>query len=400
MLFRYRFPFWMYAQPALEQPLVVFQSDDWCGDCGSLDPAPRWDRAGASARNWCYDGAESADDIDALARVLQSRADGAGRHPVFTLNLILSKPDYRAIRQSAFESYKACPVSGDTPALHAIRLHAAAERPVLEPALHGLEHVNPVRWLQELRRGARALRAHFDAEVMPSPALVAGVPGLGAACADDVVDPALRVDRPAQRLGEAITLFEHLFGRPPGGFVAPNHCWDAEIEAMLAARGVRYIQAAHVHYRSSVDAANGAFESHPMGAKGLLQYQSRTVNFEPVLRQDALVSAVARSVCLLERGIPVVINTHRINYSGAHGVDRRDYALGCLEQLLAALLAAVPALRFVSSNDLYLALDALADAGAAATLGRRRKARIRTLVQDIAIVTLAPRRFHTAMTAL
>lgn len=367
---RFRLPLSLAAEPHFDLPIVVLQSDDWgqpsVGDRATLERL--WpDAAAAAAAPWSFDARESVSDIEALADTLVRQRDRRGRAACMTLNWIVCEPDYGAIEASAFGAYRTRPLADTSGARAAAQ--AAALYGCFEQALHGAEHVAPSRWLSLLRAGTLPLRRFFDAQVMPPPALIGHYPGLGAAYLPAPEQGVADVDPPAVRLPQALAAFESLFGRRATGFVAPNHAWDDLVETVLAGGGIRFFQACHVCYPDwdAVEAGRWTCRRAGPARTAPLWYQTRSVDFEPALRPAEAGAAIARACLLAQRGIPVVVNTHRLNYAGGMGGARAEAARQQLGCMLRALLKVRPDLLFLSSSEFDEALR-----GSSAAVQRRR----------------------------
>jgi len=345
-------------QPHFDRPIVVFQSDDWGHTCvrSRTHLEAIWSEARVSAiEPWACDAQESVADIESLAEVLTGFKDCDGCSPCFTLNFIVHEPAYELIEESGFTRYDSRPhVQADV--VSAVR-ELAQRSGVLEPALHGAEHIAPAQWLARLRSGDPQLRAFFDQRAMPPPALIARHPGLGAAyLSDDDAD--VSVAPPPKRIEGAANTFERLFGERPRGFVAPNHAWEPSLEDTLGGCGVEYLQAAHHQYHSRAAFESGKWYRHQAGARGRagLRYQTRTVDFEPAVHPDAIAAAMQRACLLVERGIPVVINSHRVNYvRGIHSAAAAR-SLELLKDFIRALINVRSDICFETSASLDKAL--------------------------------------------
>jgi hypothetical protein len=358
VIHRLNLPLELVRQPHFDRAIVVFQSDDWGHSCvpSRTRLEAIWSAARASViEPWACDAQESLGDIEALGRVLAGFKDCDGCSPCFTLNFIVHEPAYELIEKSGFTRYDSRPhVQADVAS--SVRMLTQRFR-VFEPALHGAEHIEPGQWLAHLRSGDRPLRAFFDQRAMPPPALVARYRGLGAAYLS-VDDAGTAVAPPWKRIEGAAHTFERLFGERPRGFVAPNHAWEPKLEEVLGGCGVDYLQAAHYHYRSRAAFESGTPSRHRAGARGRagLRYQTRTVDFEPAVRPDAVAHATQRACLLAERGIPVVVNSHRINY--VRGIDEGAAArsLDLLQDFIRALTNVRPDICFETSASLDKAL--------------------------------------------
>jgi hypothetical protein len=349
---RFRLARWLAGQSHFNVPLVTVQSDDW-GHLSGGDPQTLSRLLGSSDAGrggWMADGAETADDLAALAAVLQPLRDGAGRSPCITMNCIVGEADHEVIEASSFERYATRPSS----VLPALRQAATdpATAALFDVQLHGAEHVAPGVWLHLLRQGDATLRRFFDARTMPPPGLIARHPGLGAACLPTPLDSP-HTPPPGVRLAGAVAMFQALFGRPPTGFVAPNHAWDDATEAQLERLGLRYLQACHVQYATFSDICAGrwAVRRSAASAASNLWHQTRTIDFEPAVRPGDCAAAIRLARLLTSRAIPVVINTHRGNYVHRAGRERAENARLQLANLLRAMLDCRPDLRFVTSSD-------------------------------------------------
>ena len=379
MIYRLREPLALAAEPHFDRALVVIQSDDWGQPCATdratLERA--WPAAAApDAPPWALDTRESADDVRALAEQLAQHRDARGRPACATLNLIVRRPNFDAIASAGFAHYCSLRLG---PADAAFAAALEGERAgTYELALHGGEHVAPARWLRLLREGDATLRAFFDVGVMPPPALISCHPGLGAAClaCPDEAEP----DDRLQRLRDALDSFAALCGRPATGFVAPNHAWDDAVETTLAQAGVRHLQASHVCYGNWALAEQGAWTARAVGpaAHAPLWYQTRSIDFEPAVRPADCAAAIVRACLLARRGIPVVINTHRINYASGIHPGRAAASRQALGRLIRALCAARPDLWFLSSGEFDAVLRGQGDGPR-----RLRLAPLRGLALDV-----------------
>lgn len=343
---RFRLPLALLREAHYATPVVVLQSDDWGQPCARSGAELReiWPTADSDAP-WLADAAEAPQDVQALAQVLRRHVDARGRAATMTLNFIVHEPDYEAIAASGFTAYMYHPIVSDG-AVAAVR--QAAD--VLPAELHGGEHVAPHAWLAALRDGLPWLRRFFDAQRMPPPGLIATLPGLGAPY---LASPGADATERLRRLEAALATFRGLFGRAAQGFVAPNHAWDADVEEELARAGVRYLQAAQHQYATWPAVCAGHWVGLRSGPAAVspLWYQARNLDFEPVVHPDAVDAAIAHACLLLQRGIPVVVNTHRINYAAAIRPRCASDALAALDRLLGRLRATRPDLLFLDSAE-------------------------------------------------
>jgi hypothetical protein len=385
MIDRYRLPFRLAAEPHFNVPVVIIQSDDWGHACvESRDQHERILRAGVDTSNaWSEDAFEGDADVTGLAALLREFRDASGRSARLTLNFIVARPDFEAIEASDFRAYRSTPIrlAGGI----AVAMHAKDSDAVFEVQLHGAEHIAPARWLRLLRAGAPDVSAYFAARAMPPPGVVARHPGLGAAYLPCPDANGSGVPGPEERLLGSIRIFASLFSRKAQGFVPPNHAWDGSLDHLLYREGVRHLQACHIRYPTFAAAESGQWRALRSGAErgNDLWRQTRNVEFEPVVRPDHVDAAIARACLLVERGIPAVINTHRINYVGAIRSERAACGRERLGDLLSALVRTRDDVRFLGSAEFDAVLR-----GAHPDIRRRPIAGVRSLPTDVARATL------------
>jgi hypothetical protein len=149
--------------------------------------------------------------------------------------------------------------------------------------------------------------------------------------------------------------------------------WDGSLDHVLLSEGVRHQQACHVRYPTFEAAESGrrrALRAGPERRSGLWR-QMRNVEFEPVVRPDQVDAAIARACLLVKRAIPLVINTHRINYTGALGPEGAAHGRRRLGDLLSAVLATREDVHFPGSAEFQLPSAARIRHTAPATAGGR-----------------------------
>jgi hypothetical protein len=326
---------------------VVFESDDWGmerRDCsrvvGRFGPVSDWAR----------EEMETEADVRALRAVLLRHRDGAGRHPVFTANVVVANPDFDAIEASGFSDYHDVPLARAHPALVAAYREAAA-RGVWLAQHHGRSHLSAAAWLADLRAGEPRALELFRARCPGGLSLLRDEdPRYNSEYA--AFHPAtgewLGVDPRFVEVG--LDSFAELFGFRSRSTIPPHYCFPDEIEATWAEAGVRFVQGCS---RRMVPEGGGwrARPSAPghVGASGCI-HLVRTVRFDPrpASPEDRhWRGALAAALACRDRGEPVVVDTHRINYTAPW----RDGALAELDQLLGALTAGAP-VRFLTTPEL------------------------------------------------
>lgn len=315
----------LWREPVFRRPVLVLESDDW------------------GAGPVCQAGA-----LGAIADVLGRHRDGAGRHPVFSLALVLAVPDGDAIRASGRYARVCLDDARLQPVLDALR--AGASREVFALQLHGMEHFWPPTlmaspddavqaWLRQPPPGAtESLPAHLqsrwvDARRLPSAAHAVG----------DI----------ETAVAEEVDAFARIVGAAPVVVVPPTFVWTRAVERAWARQGLRCVVTPGWRYTAR-DAAGGACgDQGPIAngdRDGDLVYTARCDYFEPLRGRDAAHALRALALAAAQ-GRPCVLENHRDNFIVADP-QLRGRHLAELDALCRGALAALPALRFLSTAEL------------------------------------------------
>ena len=137
-----------------DKHILVFESDDW-GMCGIRDQEglDALDNNGYSSKkiNRAYYTLETAEDIEKLYAVLLNHKDSLGNHPVFTMNFVLTNPDFKKISDSQFKEYFYIKLSDGLPDLWKRRnlfktYLKGINLGIVYPGYHGKNHINHNTW--------------------------------------------------------------------------------------------------------------------------------------------------------------------------------------------------------------------------------------------------------------
>jgi hypothetical protein len=209
---------------------------------------------------------------------------------------------------------------------------------VFYPALHGFTHFNPELMMalarEDSARGARVRALHENG----IPYLASLTPEFNFALLDRSGAEEKYISRDAQLrwMEQGVQIFREAFGHPPASTCAPGYRFDRQSTQLWRQLGVRVVHQ-----------AGGA-----MASESGLWFLPRTVHFEPVLAGDALATATVQAARAVQRGEPIVISTHSINYVGRH-LGRAAEGREMLSQLLRTLLQTYPGLRFAGEAELH-----------------------------------------------
>lgn len=323
----------LWREPVLRRPVLIIESDDW-------GPGPL----------------EDAGALERIARVLRRHRDTNGRCAVMTLGMLLAVPDTKRIRESGAAEYTPALLSAPqfAPIMAAIRRGMAAG--TFSPQLHGMEHYWPSALMNASRR-APAVSAWLIQESVPRheelpPELqsrwidASSLPGRGL--------PPEAVTEAASN--EAI-LFGKLFGVAAAVAVPPTFVWTEPVEAAWRAAGVAVIVTPGRRYCGRNDEGRLIPDTERLhngqtSASGAM-YVVRDEYFEPALGHRAVhaLRAVEEKTRL---GRPVLLEMHRFNFTRSPA--ERARALREIDSLLTLALQRYPGLRFMSTQELAIAM--------------------------------------------
>jgi len=339
-----------------DRPVVLLQSDDW-GRVGLRDQKgfEQLRCAGILLGERPYDfySFETADDVGALAGVLQRHRDSTGRNPSLEMNFILANLDFGRMEADDYSRIHLCPLADGLPAGWkrtdlVAAYHAGISSGVLHPALHGWTHFcfsAVERHLRGDKERAGILRMYWQAG---TPYIHWRMPWIGY----EYWDPEKAEDErflPAetqkQLVGQAVGGFAKVFSALPKSACAPGYRADDSTHRAWAQHGVRVAQ-------------NGPGTMAPphFDRYGLLQL-SRTVEFEPAVDPSFSVeNCVRQAERSFERGIPAIVSVHSINFHSSVR-DFRTPTLRYLDEFFSALESKHADLLYLRDEDLLALIE-------------------------------------------
>lgn len=335
-----------------DRPLVVLQSDDW-GRVGVRD-RECWDElcaAGIPLGEHPYDfySFETAEDIAAIASLLQRHRDSLGRTACLGMNFIVANVDFAKVIADDFREIHLRPLSDGFPEswkrpglLEAVR--EGISLGMLSPALHGVTHF--------CRRAVeRHLRDEGDRGILLRRLWRAGVPYIhwrmswvgfeywdSERNAEGVF---LSFDQQEKLIRSGGEYFDKLFTQPARSACAPGYRANDATHKIWAAQGIQVAQ-------------NGpGYEAPPhFDQNGVLHLQ-RSMDFEPgTNEQFSLQECLRLSEERFSRGLPAIISVHSINFHSSLK-DFRTTTLARLDEFLCALKLKHPDLLYVRDQELY-----------------------------------------------
>jgi hypothetical protein len=313
----------LWAGGRFAEPVVVLESDDW-----GLRRRPAADlvRPWGRPTGWAEEASETAADLDRLHEVL-------GRHgAVLTMNVIAANPDHAAIEADGFTRYHDRPVDETAGEDVVAGFRRGQASGAFSLQLHGRAHADPDAWLADLRDGPPGARELFDA----------GVDG-GLSLTEEhawryhseVASWSTARHRSAGELEgwlrPAVETVTRLAGRAPRAVVGPHYVVTPEAEAAWHRLGLEYLEAAEHRLDPAVGTARVSYLGQPGPA---LVHLTRTVRFDPRpgRRGHHVADTTEAMTRCFAQGLPAVVDTHRINFTGPWADDAADE----LDLLLAA----------------------------------------------------------------
>lgn len=340
--------------------IVVIHSDDWGSiRMPSLKIREKLDQHQLIKANdpySRYDTLASAEDLEALFKVLQSVKDRNGNPAVITANCVLANPDFEKIKADNFEVYHYEDLDQsfgryrNEKALNLWREGKGAC--VFHPQFHGREHVNVPFWMRKLKEGHQGVRAAFETSVFGVNFLEIGQDQWNFQRAWDILDPN-PTDFIELSIVDGLKLFHDRFGYNSETAIAPNYTWSPIQEKLLANHGVRGMQGilkqrVPMGYKKKYRYVNRLTNLTDYGA---ISYQRRNVFFEPSLEPgiDYVTQALKRIDIAFRMGKPAIVGSHRINFVGGLMPINRERNLKALHKLLHGIMHRWPEAEFKCS---------------------------------------------------
>lgn len=319
------------AQARFKEPIVVFESDDW----GMMrQPSAGKLKTFGEPGEWSEEAVETETDLNGLYQILGKYKDSRGRKPVFTANFIAFNPDFDRINNNKFSEYFDIPIDRLFSESLIQKYKEGVRREIFFPQHHGRRHFCSEIWLQDLQKNEPGAKELFDQGCCGGLSLLQGqgwryhTEYLNWKTGKEKSEAEIKID-----LKETLSVLERIFGYKMTSTIAPHYIFTKNAERAWLEMGILYVQGTGYCLQREKN-GHAVTRSHYMGEKsenGLL-YMTRTIKFDPrpERKNHHWQQAYRNAASLFDSGIPVVIDTHRINYTGGY----REAALEQLDSLL------------------------------------------------------------------
>lgn len=335
-----------------DRPLVLFQSDDW-GRVGLRDQAglEQLRSAGIELGERPYDfySLETGDDLSALMALLQRHHDSEGMPPCLQMNFVVANLDcVQTLSDSSAKLHFNLLANGLPSGWERSNLietyRTGIDAGLFYPALHGSSHFcrrAVERNLQHESNRSQLLRTLWQAG---TPYIHWRMPWIGY----EYWDPEQLEDErflPAEKqrelIGYSVGAFAKLFSKLPRSACAPGYRANEDTNKAWAQHGIGVAQS-----------GPGTLTPPHFDGNEML-HLSRNLEFEAALHPDLSVDVlVQQAERCFERGIPVIVSTHSINFHSTVR-DFRSPTIQLLDQFLTALESRHSDLLYLHDENLY-----------------------------------------------
>lgn len=337
-----------------KRKILIIESDDW--GASRMPSKQIRDELIYSGLNLSeeiytmYDGLESDSDVDDLAEVLTSYKDVEGNHPSFTLNYVLSNPDYEKIKESEFqlyerevitETYDSYPKSKNVLS----KVRQGIVDGYFKVQFHGMEHVNVPLWLTLLRNNDKHFMAAFDRRCFGlNSSSFKGFEHIQAtydSCDDKYILTSIE---------QGLKLFEDLFGYRSSTFIPNNYVWNPKYNEFLMENGVFGLQG--MKYTLIPFCCNKGHRTiirNKNCFNGYIRQFVRNVDFEQTAVNYNLNNTLAEIDLAFKLSKPAILSSHRINYTSRINKDVQERGISELDQLLRKVLHKWPSVSFMTT---------------------------------------------------
>lgn len=344
--------------------IIVFESDDW----GMQRMPSKKAFENLLAKGYPvdksiynrFDSLETNQDLEALMDVLSSVKDKNNHEPIFTLNIILSNPDFKKILDSNFQEYHyelfTENLRKNKNSNNVFDLYKQGiSNKLFQPQFHGREHVHINNWMYNLKnRNPQFLAAFKEGSYTINDCR-------GSSCRYECLDAMgtysdYDFDLIKTSIKHGLSLFNEIWGFQSSSIIAPCYTWSKPLENVFKDNGIKYIQGSRAQREPNSLGNSSKIYRNYCGKRSHngLTYLVRNVSFEQIeSRDDNIVNSALKQIhTSFFWGKPAIISTHRVNYIGSIEESNRIKNLKLLKTLLKDIVKRYPDVEFLSSDKL------------------------------------------------
>lgn len=305
-----------------------------------------------------FDCLESADDYEALFKVLKNYKDSLSNSPVLTANMVMANPDFDKIRVNQFQSFYseffAKTYENYYPNQKTFEtLKTGIEQKLIFPQFHAREHLNALQWLKRLQTGDKRFLKAFDVNCFAIDDFSEGNNRANLMASYDYQNEE-ELDFVKESINEGLKLFEQTFGFGSKTTIAPCYVWNDHIENVLNQSGVKSIQSSYIQQKNHSGQHERVWQKMGNTNQFGQKYFVRNVLFEPALSKK--INWVDKAMESIEIaffwGKPAVVSSHRINYVDGLSQQNSGNTLEQLDDLLKNVVKKWPDIEFANSEQL------------------------------------------------
>lgn len=343
-----------------ERKIVVIESDDWGSirlpNVEALQQLKNEYPEYATQYNH-FDSLETDNDLTALFDILSSVKDINSKPAIITANALMSNPDFKRIKDNGFNEYYYETIdntfNNSLKSKNCLALwHEGNYNNVFRIQSHGREHLNVRNWIEELKKGNKALLYSFNLGFFSiTPKRDNGtIIDILPACQPSKNDDIKYIN---EIVSDGLILFNKIMGYKSKTFIAANYKWSSSLEEVLEKNGVIGIQGNISHRYTSFDEKEGLrLRKIGINQNNLIDI-ARNVIFEPTFDKNdsTIISNTLKSIdTAFKYNKPAIICSHRVNYVSNMSISNRDRSLKLLKHLLYKIKKLWPDVEFLSSD--------------------------------------------------
>lgn len=304
-----------------------------------------------------FDSLENHEDLEMLFDTLRKFKDIKQNNPVFTAFSLPANIDYEKVMKEGDryyyellpDSYHKTYGSDNTFTV----LSQGIDERLFHPQFHGREHLNVKHFETALKENSKELRICLENRCYT------GISSkyfatIKYSSAFDFFDHS-EFDKLNEIIEDGLNCFEKVFNFRANSFTPPSGNDHKYFEAALFANGVKYIDRPRIKKEHQ---GNGKMKTrfyfNGQRNKFDQNYLVRNCQFEPGINsQDSDIKSVINQIeTAFYWHSPVIISSHRVNFSGGIDPENRKSGLLELEKLISQILRNWPDVEFLTYSEL------------------------------------------------